>query len=130
MGSIHWIALLVALAIPQIAGGIGAIFTSSAVRTWYATLTRPDFAPPNWVFGPVWTTLFILMGIASYLVWSAGWERSDVRVAIMAFAVQLMLNVLWSLLFFGARNPGAGDCGEVSPGIGRLHRVVSHLREQ
>lgn len=106
MNNIQIVPLLIALVVPQVAGGIGALFTSSAIRTWYNTLQRPDFAPPNWVFGPVWTTLFILMGIASYIVWSAGWERSDVRVALIAFGIQLVLNVLWSVLFFGARNPG------------------------
>ena len=107
MGSINWWALIIALGLPQLAGGIGAIFTSSAVRGWYKTLVRPSIAPPNWIFGPVWTTLFLLMGIASYLVYMKGWERTDVKWALGLFAVQLVLNVLWSLIFFGMQNPGA-----------------------
>lgn len=107
MASINWLALVISLVIPQVAGGIGAIFTSSAVRGWYTTLVRPSFAPPNWVFGPVWTTLFLLMGIASYLVYMKGWERTDVKWALGIFALQLVLNTIWSFLFFGAQSPGA-----------------------
>ncbi len=107
MGSINWFQLIVALIIPQVAGGLGTIFTSSNIKTWYVTLTKPTWNPPNWIFGPVWTTLFLLMGISSYIVYRAGWERSDVKWALGVFAIQLVLNVMWSALFFGARNPGA-----------------------
>ncbi|HRH22552.1 MAG TPA: tryptophan-rich sensory protein [Candidatus Paceibacterota bacterium] len=95
-----------ALLIPQIIGLTGALFTSASIPTWYATLTRPELAPPNWVFGPVWTLLFILMGIASFLIFQKGYERRDVRIALSLYGAQLILNLLWSLLFFGARNPG------------------------
>lgn len=95
-----------ALLIPQIIGLTGALFTSASITTWYATLTRPELAPPNWVFGPVWTLLFILMGIASFLILQKGYERRDVRIALSFYSAQLILNLLWSVLFFGARNPG------------------------
>lgn len=95
-----------ALLIPQIIGLTGALFTSASIPTWYATLTRPELAPPNWVFGPVWTLLFILMGIASFLIFQKGYERRDVRIALSLYGAQLILNLLWSLLFFGAHNPG------------------------
>jgi tryptophan-rich sensory protein len=95
-----------ALLIPQIIGLTGALFTSASIPTWYATLARPELAPPNWVFGPVWTLLFILMGIASFLIFQKGYERRDVRIALSLYGAQLILNLLWSLLFFGARNPG------------------------
>lgn len=95
-----------ALLIPQIIGLTGALFTSASIATWYATLTRPELAPPNWVFGPVWTLLFILMGIASFLILQKGYERRDVRIALSFYSAQLILNLLWSVLFFGARNPG------------------------
>jgi tryptophan-rich sensory protein len=104
-------ALIVALALPQIAGSIGALFTFSAIPTWYATLIRPELAPPNWVFGPVWTILFLLMGFASFLVWSAYASASHdnkkaIQIGLALFGIQLVLNTFWSILFFGQRNPG------------------------
>lgn len=98
---------LVALAIPQAAGLIGALFTTAAISGWYATLIKPELAPPNWIFGPVWTTLFLLMGIATFLVWKRGFARADVRVALIVFWAHLVLNTLWSIIFFGLQNPGA-----------------------
>ena len=94
--------LAVALLIPQATGLIGSFFTASAIPTWYATLVRPELAPPNWIFAPVWTTLFLLMGIALFLVWRKG---EGVRLALLLFAAQLVLNVLWSVLFFGLQSP-------------------------
>ena len=93
--------LIISLVIVFAAGGIGTIFTLSQIPTWYATLTKPSWAPPNWLFGQVWTTLYILMAIALFLVWREGLNREDVRLAILIFAVQLVLNVLWSVIFFG-----------------------------
>lgn len=85
------------------AGVLGSAFTMGAVKTWYLAINKPAWNPPSWLFGPVWTTLFILMGIALYLVWSA--KKSDkVRVAIKMFAAQLILNILWSIFFFGMGN--------------------------
>ncbi len=82
---------------------MGSIFTFSAIPNWYVTLNKPFFSPPNWVFGPVWTILYILMGISLYLVWIS---KSKIKQnAINLFFVQLGLNVLWSILFFGLRNP-------------------------
>ena len=92
--------LIVALLIPLIVGFLGSIATTSQIPTWYATLVKPLWAPPNWVFAPVWTTLFILMGLALYLVWRQGLERKDVKFAILIFGVQLVLNLLWSVVFF------------------------------
>lgn len=83
---------------------MGSVFTTSAIPTWYATLNKPSFAPPNWVFAPVWTTLYILMGVALYLGLS-GKGKGERKKAVRIFALQLILNVLWSLLFFGMRNP-------------------------
>lgn len=97
----------IAIMIPQLAGVVGSVFTMPAIPTWYAGLNRPTFAPPNWVFGPVWTTLFLLMGIAAFLVWRYGVERREVRAALGIFCIQLILNTLWSVIFFGFQNPGA-----------------------
>ncbi|MDQ5893653.1 MAG: translocator protein [Patescibacteria group bacterium] len=99
--------LIIALVVSQLAGIIGSIFTYPSVTGWYATINRPEFAPPNWVFGPVWTTLFILMGIAAFLVWKKGLDRKDVKIALGIFIGQLILNTLWSIIFFSLQSPGA-----------------------
>ncbi len=96
--------LIVSILIPLIAGFVGSIATMSSIPTWYITLAKPTWAPPNWVFAPVWTTLFILMGIALFLVWRQGLWRRDVKIAVIIFAVQLVLNVLWSVIFFGLQS--------------------------
>lgn len=96
----------VSLAAPLLAGGLGAVFTSSKIPSWYAALAKPELNPPSWIFGPVWTTLYILMGIALYLVWRKGVKTKGVRIALTAFVVQLVLNAIWSPIFFGAEAPG------------------------
>lgn len=90
--------------LPLLAGGIGAVFTTSAIPTWYATLVRPWFAPPNWLFGPAWTALYILMGVASFLVYQK--RETDPRAdgALKVYGLQLVLNLLWSVIFFGLRS--------------------------
>jgi len=88
------------------AGAIGSAFTMSSIPTWYAALKRPSFAPPNWIFGPVWTTLFIMMGVALFLVWGQLGKKPKAKVAAILFLVHLAFNVLWSALFFGLRSPG------------------------
>lgn len=89
--------------------GIGFIsgqMTQSGVETWYPTIEKPSFNPPNWVFAPVWTMLYIMMGVAAGLVWNRiDFERETVRKALLFFAVQLALNALWSFLFFSLHNP-------------------------
>lgn len=103
-----WIALVSFLLLSLGAGGISSLFTTPAIPTWYATLVRPDIAPPSWVFGPVWTTLYLLMGIAAFFVWRKGRHHHAGRVALGLFLVQLALNALWSFIFFGLQNlPGA-----------------------
>ncbi len=90
------------------AGAIGSIFTRQAIPTWYATLEKPVFNPPNWVFAPVWTLLYILMGVAVFLVWRKGWESRQVKIGLIAFLIQLVLNALWSVAFFGLESPLCG----------------------
>lgn len=94
------------IVIAELAGIIGAVFTTPAIPTWYAGLIKPELAPPNWIFGPVWTTLFALMGIAAFLVWQKGIQRRDVKIALGVFLTQLILNTLWSVIFFGFQSPG------------------------
>lgn len=93
--------IFAAIIIAGLAGAIGSVFTGSAIQTWYTALARPSFAPPNFLFGPVWTTLYIFMGIASYLIFEKGWERKDVKRALNIYLAQLVLNALWSIVFFG-----------------------------
>jgi tryptophan-rich sensory protein len=97
---------ITAIIICEFAGAVGAIFTAPSIATWYAGLAKPQFAPPNWVFAPVWTTLFALMGIAAFLVWNKRLERKDAKAALVIFVIQLALNVLWSSIFFGSHSPG------------------------
>lgn len=85
------------------AGLIGSIFTFSAIPGWYSSLNKPTFSPPNWIFGPVWTTLYILMGIALYLVWKMGLKKKEVNIAFNLFLVHLLINALWSIVFFGMK---------------------------
>lgn len=105
--------LVLSLVLPQLAGLIGTLFTSPSIGTWYASLERPALNPPNWVFAPVWTTLFVLMGIALYLIWAKEphlWQPTEKklrRTALGVFGIQLFLNTTWSLVFFGLHSPGA-----------------------
>lgn len=102
----NFFKLLGLIAVCQAAGIIGAIFTRDAIRTWYVLLEKPALNPPSWIFGPVWTTLYTLMGIAVFLVIQKHWYRKEVKVAVSIFAVQLFLNALWSPVFFGAQETG------------------------
>ena len=99
MNKILTLKFLVSIILPLSLGAIAGMFTSQSVPEWYATLNRPSFNPPNWIFGPVWTTLYILMGISFFLVWKQ--EESKVRNrAILIFLLQLLLNFAWSFIFF------------------------------
>ncbi len=95
---------LIAIIICQLAGIIGSFFTVSSVSTWYVTLVKPEFNPPSWVFGPVWITLYTLMGISLYLVWKKK-DKQDVTPALLVFFAQLVLNAIWSIIFFGLQSP-------------------------
>jgi tryptophan-rich sensory protein len=100
----EWAVLVVTLAICLGAGAIGAWLTRDAVQTWYPTLRRPPLAPPNSIFGPVWTTLYVMMAVAAWRVWRLR-RDADVCPALRLFAAQLALNTIWSGLFFYLRNP-------------------------
>lgn len=99
----NWGLLAKATAVCGLAGVIGSFFTSGGITPWYSALAKPAWTPPSWVFAPVWTALYALMGVALYLVLAAKGGRER-KAAIGLFAVQLVLNVAWSAAFFGARS--------------------------
>lgn len=101
------IRLIIAVAVCELIGILGAVFTTPAIPGWYAGLVKPAFSPPSWVFAPAWTALYLLMGIAAFLVWKKGLDKKGVKSALGVFAIQLALNAIWSIIFFGLQNPGA-----------------------
>ncbi|HUU07940.1 MAG TPA: TspO/MBR family protein [Dehalococcoidales bacterium] len=102
------IKLVVSIIACQLAGLIGSVFTAPAITTWYAALQKPAFTPPNWLFAPAWLTLYLLMAIAAFLIWRKGLAQKEVKTALLIFAIQLILNALWSVAFFGLKSPLAG----------------------
>ena len=100
------VKLVISIATPLAVGGLSGFATARGVATWYPTLTKPSFNPPAWVFGPAWTLLYIMMGVAAFLVWRKGLEVDGVKIALTVFGIQLALNGLWSILFFGMQAPG------------------------
>jgi benzodiazapine receptor len=98
---INYLKLIASIIIPYLAWFLGSLATSPAIPNWYAGLQKPWFNPPNWLFAPVWITLYALMGIALYLVWMQGWENKNVKRGFYIFGFQLALNALWSIIFFG-----------------------------
>lgn len=97
-----------AILLCEAVGVLAGWATQPSVNTWYPTLAKPSFTPPNWVFAPVWFLLYALMGLAAFLIWRCGLHRLRVRRALTAFGVQLALNAGWSFAFFGARSPTLG----------------------
>lgn len=110
-----WSALALSLATPFVAATVGGIATNSSLSSWYQQLRKPDWNPPSWLFGPVWSTLYLLMGLASWLVWrqresKSGWlgivskdNHAEVDGALRLYGIQLIFNALWSIIFFGLR---------------------------
>lgn len=102
---INYFKLSASIILCLLAGFIGSFFTASSISSWYSTLAKPFFNPPNYLFGPVWTLLYILMGISLYIIWTKKSNPKQKKFAIYLFAIQLILNTLWSILFFGLQNP-------------------------
>jgi tryptophan-rich sensory protein len=125
---VGWVALCLA------AGGLGSLVTTPKIPTWYASLAKPSWNPPNWVFGPVWTMLYVLMGIAAWLVWSAWAQRATyaagtyARTGLWWFGVQLVLNVAWSFLFFQWERPDAAFADVLLLWIAIVATIVSFHR--
>jgi len=99
--------LVTSMVLCQLAGFLGSLFTIPAIPTWYKTLKKPFFTPPNWIFSPVWISLFMLMGISLFMVWRRQ-DHPRFKTALIFFFAQLILNVLWSAAFFGLRSPLLG----------------------
>lgn len=95
----HIIKLIISILLPLSVGAIAGMFTSQAVPVWYASLNRPSFSPPNWVFGPVWTSLYILLGVSFFLIWKEEASK-EIDLAIKVFSIQMLLNFAWSFIFF------------------------------
>jgi tryptophan-rich sensory protein len=103
------IKFVISIAICQFAGVIGSVFTALIVTTWYPSLTKPNLSPPGWIFAPVWITLYFLMGVSLYLICTNNKVKNNSRKkALVVFGIQLILNVFWSLLFFGLKSPVYG----------------------
>jgi len=99
------IKFIICLVLTFSAALVGSLFTRGAVTDWYATLNRPSFTPPNWLFGPVWTILYLLMAISAFIVWQKSLVNPAVKIALILYLVQLILNALWSVIFFGLKLP-------------------------
>jgi len=119
--------LVASVILCQIAGFLGSLFTTPAIPTWYATLRRPFFTPPNWIFSPVWICLFILMGISLFFVWRRT-DHPKFKIAFIFFFVQLILNILWSIVFFGLRSPLIGLVDIVLLWIAILFTIFNFLK--
>ena len=103
MQKILKIVLVVVLCVTV--GYLSGLVTRESILTWYVTLNKPSFNPPNWVFAPVWTLLYIMMGVAAGMIWTSNSDEQTTKKALGFFAIQLGLNALWSYLFFGLHNP-------------------------
>lgn len=103
----NYFKLIFSILICQLAGIIGSLFTRESIG-WYYTLSKPVFRPPNWMFGPVWIVLYLIMGISLYLVWKRGFGTPEAKYPMLFFFTQLIFNTLWPIIFFGARSIGGG----------------------
>jgi tryptophan-rich sensory protein len=102
----RWSALGGFIGLSVVVSALGGAVTATSVGSWYRELAKPEWNPPNWIFGPVWTALYLLMAVAAWRVWRAREEVAEARSVLTGYFVQLGLNCLWSVLFFGLRSPG------------------------
>ncbi|MDT0620085.1 TspO/MBR family protein [Croceitalea vernalis] len=97
--------IVIAVIVCLLIGFLSSFATQSSVNDWYITLNKPSFNPPNWLFAPVWTILYVMMGVAAGIVWGKGFHHVWVKTALYHFGFQLLLNASWSIIFFGLKNP-------------------------
>ena len=119
--------LVVSVILCQLAGFFGSLFTTPAIPTWYATLRKPFFTPPNWIFSPVWISLYILMGISLFFIWRRT-DHPKFKMAFIFFFVQLIFNIFWSVTFFGLKSPLLGLVGIVLLWIAILLAIQNFLK--
>jgi tryptophan-rich sensory protein len=127
MKIIDLLRLITSILLCQLAGFLGSLFTIPAIPTWYKTLNKPFFNPPNWIFSPVWISLFFLMGISLFLVWRRQ-GHPTFKTALIFFFVQLILNILWSGAFFGLRSPLLGLIDIILLWIAILLTILNFLK--
>ncbi|MBU0570696.1 MAG: tryptophan-rich sensory protein [Candidatus Omnitrophica bacterium] len=120
--------LIISIVLCQVAGIVGSLFTRQSVDTWYININKPFFNPPDSVFAPVWIILYLLMGVSLFIFWRKGQNTRQSKIAISAFMLQLILNVLWSFAFFGCRSPLAGLIVIVLLWVAILLTIVSFLK--
>ncbi|MCX6719067.1 MAG: tryptophan-rich sensory protein [Candidatus Taylorbacteria bacterium] len=120
--------LFIAIFISELAGIIGSFFTMPSIAGWYAGIIKPALNPPSWVFGPVWTTLFALMGIALFLVWKKGFDTRPAKIALGIFSFQLALNLLWSIIFFYLHSPSGALIEIISLWLAILAMIISFAK--
>lgn len=120
--------LIALIILCEVIGAVGSIFTFPNIPTWYAFLNKPFFSPPNWLFAPVWTILFLLMGVALYLVIESKGNIIQKKLAIALFSIQFFFNVLWSFLFFGLRSPFLGVIGIIVLWFSILATILSFYK--
>jgi tryptophan-rich sensory protein len=128
MKKANLLKLMIALIIPQIIAIMGSLFTTPEIGTWYVDLVKPSFNPPSWLFAPVWTSLFILMGIAAYLVWRKGLDKKENKSALLIFIFQLSLNLFWSFIFFTLHNPGVAFTEIISLWFAILATIIAFFQ--
>lgn len=112
----------------NLAGLIGALLTTTGPGSWYDTLVKPSFTPPSWVFGPIWTTLYILMGISLYLILMEWRDGTDVQIPLALFGIQLVLNILWSFFFFDLKSSSTGLAGILLLWVFILATIISFFK--
>ena len=127
MKIIDILRLIASIFLCQVAGFLGSLFTIPAIPTWYKTLNKPFFSPPNWIFSPVWISLFLLMGISLFIVWSRQ-DHPKFKTTLILFFVQLILNILWSVSFFGLKSPFLGLINIILLWIAILLTILNCLK--
>lgn len=102
------LTLSLSIILAQLAGLVGSFFTAPNIKSWYLFLKKPSFSPPNWIFAPVWTLLYTLMGISAFLIWEVGLQKEskkgEVKKDLIVYGIQLFINIIWSFVFFGLKN--------------------------
>ncbi len=124
LGWRSWLVLVGFVAVCLMVGAIGSLSTASSVDGWYRDLAKPSFNPPDWVFGPIWTVLYVMMGIAAWRVWRAVGLVGG-KVPLRLFATQLLLNLLWTFLFFGLRSPAVAFFEILLLAVGIVATIVA-----